>query len=206
MIKESWAAGRIIVLNGTSSAGKSSIARALQEAMHEPYSHLLIEEFLPRLPARYLSGEHPDGVAMVETSDGGRYVTSGPVAERMVAGFYAAVAATAGAGNNVIVDTLMGDPFDVAQCVRYFDGLDVLMVGVHCPLPILEEREQARGDRPSGLARGELTRVHEYVLYDLEVDTSRGSPQECADSIVEALRTGAAGEAMARMRKAAAEG
>jgi chloramphenicol 3-O phosphotransferase len=192
-------AGRIIVLNGTSSAGKSSIARVLQDKMDEPYAHLLIEEFLPRLPARYLSGEHPEGVRMEETRDGGKYVVSGAVGERMVAGFYAAVAAVAGAGNNVIVDTLMGDPFDAAECARQLSSLDVLMVGVHCSLTILEERERGRGDRTPGLARGELTRVHKYADYDLEVDTSRKSPEECAAAIAIALRAGAGGVALAKM-------
>ena len=194
-------AGRIIVLNGTSSAGKSSIARALQDKMDEPYAHLLIEEFLPRLPARYLSGDHPEGIRVEETPDGGKYVVAGVVGERMVAGFYAAVAAVAGAGNNIIVDTLMGDPFDATECTRHFSGLDVLMVGVHCPLAILEERELARGDRMPGLAKGELTRVHNYTNYDLEVDTSRKSPEECAEAIANAISTGGGGVALAEMRK-----
>jgi chloramphenicol 3-O phosphotransferase len=180
-------AGRIIVLNGTSSAGKSSIARALQDAMDEPYAHLLIEEFLPKLPERYLTGEHADGVRVERTDDGGQYVVSGPVAERMVAGFYAAVAAVAHAGNNVVVDTLLGDPFDARACAEQFRELDVLMVGVHCPLQLLEERERARGDRLQGLARGELTRVHTYASYDLEVDTSRSTPEECAQAIAQSL-------------------
>lgn len=193
--------GRIIVLNGTSSAGKSSIARALQDTMDEPYAHLLIEAFLPRLPARYLSGDHPDGIRVEEMPDGGRFVVSGALGERMVAGFYAAVAAVSRAGNNVIVDTLMGDPFDAAECALHFSELDVLVVGVHCPLAILEEREQARGDRIPGLARGELTRVHRYAVYDLEIDTSENSPQECAAAIIERLGNGADARAIAEMRK-----
>src|SRR6185295_9395890 len=132
--------------------------------------------------------------------DGGRYVVSGPVGERMVAGFYAAVAAVAAAGNNVIVDTLMGDPLDARECVRHLQPLDALMVGVHCPLAILEERERARGDRTSGLARGELTRVHRYALYDVEVDTSSSSSPECAQTISAALRSGVAGRALEKMR------
>jgi chloramphenicol 3-O phosphotransferase len=193
-------AGRIIVLNGTSSSGKSSLAKALQDKLDEPYVHLLIEELLPKLPERYLTGQHPDGVQMAKTPDGGLYVTAGPVAERVVAGFYAAVAAIASAGNNVIVDTLMGDPFDAEECARRLDGLDVLMVGVQCPLGVLEQRERERGDRTPGLARGELSHVHEYALYDLEVDTSVCSPAESAAMILAAIGTPRGDSAIARMR------
>jgi hypothetical protein len=117
----------------------------------------------------------------------------------MVAGFYAAVAAVADAGNNVVVDTLMGDPFDASECASRLRHLDVLMVGVHCPLAVLEEREKARGDRPHGLARGELSRVHLYASYDLEIDSSERSPQDCARAIVQASATHARHDAIERM-------
>jgi chloramphenicol 3-O phosphotransferase len=45
--------GRIILLNGTSSSGKSSVARALQEVLSEPYLHLGIDTFIAMLPSRY---------------------------------------------------------------------------------------------------------------------------------------------------------
>ena len=45
--------GNIVVLNGTSSAGKTSIARALQEIMETPYLHTGIDHFLPRVPKRF---------------------------------------------------------------------------------------------------------------------------------------------------------
>ena len=48
---DGMAAGNVVVLNGTSSSGKSSVARALQARMPTPYLHTGVDHFLSRLPA-----------------------------------------------------------------------------------------------------------------------------------------------------------
>jgi chloramphenicol 3-O phosphotransferase len=40
----------IIILNGVGSAGKSSIARALQDIAMQPYLHVPMDAFLDMLP------------------------------------------------------------------------------------------------------------------------------------------------------------
>ncbi|MBA3946171.1 MAG: hypothetical protein H0X37_16605 [Herpetosiphonaceae bacterium] len=40
----------IVLLNGTSRAGKTSIAKALQKLIETPYLHTGINDFLPRVP------------------------------------------------------------------------------------------------------------------------------------------------------------
>jgi len=49
--------GTIIFLNGTSSSGKTSIARALQKSLDEPYLYLSVDSFLDMLPEQCFSGE-----------------------------------------------------------------------------------------------------------------------------------------------------
>ncbi|WP_281410999.1 hypothetical protein [Mesorhizobium sp. NZP2077] len=51
------------------------------------------------------------------------------------------------------------------------------------PLEVLEVREAQRADRLPGLARWQYDRVHKGTRYDLEVDTSRLTPLECAQRI-----------------------
>jgi chloramphenicol 3-O phosphotransferase len=53
---------------------------------------------------------------------------------------------------------------------------------------VAEQREKARGDRPIGNARGQYALVHSFRQYDLEVDTSLASPEECAQTIMAELR------------------
>ena len=37
--------GTILFLNGTSSAGKTTLSRALQELLDEPYQHIALDQF-----------------------------------------------------------------------------------------------------------------------------------------------------------------
>ena len=66
-------------------------------------------------------------------------------------------------------------------------GLDVVWVGVHCPTEVIEQRERDRGDRIVGQARGHAHLVHSWTDYDLEVDTSLLSPDECAASVFDEM-------------------
>lgn len=52
MSQQANSAGRIIFLNGTACAGKTTIAHALQEILGEPYLHLSADHILGLLPAR----------------------------------------------------------------------------------------------------------------------------------------------------------
>jgi len=162
--------GNIIFLNGTSSSGKTSIAKALQEILDEPYLHFCIDTFLWMLPDRYLSQEALPAV--------------GP---RAISGMHHCIAASASIGNNIIVDHVLEGKQWLKECVRLLTGFPVLFVGVRCPLEELERRERER-NRQRGLARYQFDLVHAHGVYDLEIDASIYSPMECALQIKDALR------------------
>jgi len=67
------------------------------------------------------------------------------------------------------------------------EGLTVVWVGVLCHPDIAETREIQRADRFRGMARHQAARVHEGVRYDLTVDTTSSTPDQCARTIVERL-------------------
>jgi chloramphenicol 3-O-phosphotransferase len=70
----------------------------------------------------------------------------------------------------------------LANCssAEVFADFDLLMVGVRCPLAVLEQRESERKDRTLGQARAQFNRVHAHARYDLEIDTSLLTPAEGA--------------------------
>ncbi|MEM5776078.1 MAG: hypothetical protein AAGU05_13840, partial [Anaerolineaceae bacterium] len=76
------------------------------------------------------------------------------------------------------------------DCAARFSGLSAYLIGLRCPLEVLEEREKERRDRTLGQARLQYTLIHEPGIYDLEVDTSRFSVQESAAMIIERVQTG----------------
>ena len=178
--------GRVIFLNGASSSGKTSIAKALQARIDEPCIHWCIDDYLGAFQSRLWE----------------RQEIVRPRWKQIILGFHAAGAAIARAGNLVIIDDVLeAAPPWVESLVELFDGLEVFFVGVHCPLSELERREKGRKDRRTGMARLQYEQVHVQALYDIEVDTHALDPDECAARIVERWKAPKRPPALKRLRE-----
>jgi chloramphenicol 3-O phosphotransferase len=88
----------------------------------------------------------------------------------------------------------------LSRCLDLVSEYTVLYVGVFCPIDVLEQREAARGDRKTGLARYQSARIHENSEYDVEVETHELSPNQAAQKIISALETIAPPTAFERLR------
>lgn len=184
--------GNVIILNGASSSGKSSILRALQEIMEEPYLDAGIDKFLWMLPMRYIDEpaywqqvyqyEWPQAEQMA--------IRAAPLGHRLMAGMHQAIAALARAGNHVVADHVLAEPEWVWQCAALFADLPAWLVHITCPLAVLEERERARQDRTLGQARAQFHLVHAHAICDLEIDTSQRDIHTCAEMIKQHVLTG----------------
>jgi chloramphenicol 3-O phosphotransferase len=177
----------VVLLNGAGSVGKSSIAKALQTITAEPFLYVEMDAFLNMMPERYW--DHPDGLTLETVEQDGKRsvaIRSGPIAECTFRGMRHAIAAMASQGNNLVVDDVMlGD--ELAEYRSLLAGVTLHAVGVFAPLDVLEARERERGDRLAGLARWQYDRVHRGKRYDLELDTSTATAQECAARIKQAF-------------------
>jgi chloramphenicol 3-O phosphotransferase len=165
--------GKIILINGASSSGKSSIVKALQELISEPYLDAGIDKFIWMLPKRYLDRPLWDDVLGLATQ-------AGQTGHRLMSGMHQAIAALSQAGDNVIADHVLVEARWVRECADLFANLPAYLIGVRCPLSILEEREKSRSDRTLVQARAQFDLVHAHGLYDLEVDSHLSSLQDCA--------------------------
>lgn len=156
----------IIFLNGTSSSGKSSIAKELEKRL-DGYQVASVDgadyyvDFLPR--------------------------DRTPTFSEYISGFHKYVQDLASKGRKVIVDHVLQESEWAKECADLLADYDVLLVGVHCPLDVLEQREQQRSER-KWHARYQFPRVHVDKKYDLQVDTSKSLPTECADQILAHLQ------------------
>lgn len=168
MAEHSNSAGRIVFLNGASCSGKTTIAHALQDMLEEPYLHVSVDNFLRMLPNRYRDWSKPESFRAVY---------------KAVSGMHHSVAALVAAGNHVIVDTVLVNTDNLAECAYIFAHLRVTFVGVFCPLAELERRALVRGDREVGVLKSQFEQVHAYKIYDVEVDTSLESAQHIARKI-----------------------
>ena len=97
------------------------------------------------------------------------------------------VVAFADLGINVIVDDLMIEREFFEDYATLFTKYEFLCVAVRCPLKEVEQRENLRPGRFPGTATWHFERVHENMIYDLQVDTSINSPRDCAERILKAF-------------------
>lgn len=94
-----------------------------------------------------------------------------------------AILAASLAGSHVVADHVLVEPRWVRECTALFSNRPAWLVGVCCPLEVLEKREHKRKNRTLGQARAQYELVHKHEIYDLEVDTSEFEPKECAEQI-----------------------
>jgi chloramphenicol 3-O phosphotransferase len=187
--------GQIVVLNGAPRSGKSSIVAAVQESFDGPWMNLGVDVARATTPPRLQPG--------VGLRPGEAAHSAAPVVPLLYAALYESVAAHSRLGLDVVVDVGHYDLEILAACARRLAGLPVLFVGVQCPIEVIMERRGAPGERPPEPVLRWQRAVHEQWVYDLEVDTSQLSPQQCADAIRRRLGSAAAGTAFARLAEGA---
>ena len=168
--------GKIIILNGTSSSGKTSILHALQDMMAEPYLDAGIDKFIWMLPERYLERPLWDDVLGLAT-------TAGETGHHLMHGMHQAIATLSENGWNVVADHVLVEPGWLEECGRLFADLPAYLIAIRCPLEVLVKREKSRRNRTLGQATAQFPLVHRHGVYDLEVDTSIMSVKECARAI-----------------------
>lgn len=168
--------GKVILLNGTSCSGKTMIATALQSLLAEPYLTVSIGQFL----CTPSTGAEPGGDAGIDATIGAQ----------QVANLHQTILALAEAGHNVIAEHILLERAWLRACATQLEVLAPLFVGVRCPLAVVEQRAASCGCRDLDPIRSQFGQVHMLGVYDLEVDTSVLSPEECATQIMHRLNAG----------------
>ncbi|SDE04648.1 phosphotransferase-like protein [Auraticoccus monumenti] len=157
----------IVLLNGSPSAGKTTLAEALQRALPVPAFHLSLDEFLTGIRSEFWLAP-----------------TTPPLFSLMVRAYLRSMGAVADEGLMVIAEAIIL-PSTRELYEPLFARYAVTLIGVRCPLPLAQQRELRRGDRRDGpvdLDVPEFTAVHEQD-YHLEVDTSVESTERSVDKI-----------------------
>jgi chloramphenicol 3-O phosphotransferase len=164
----------IVILNGASSAGKTSIVRELQRTLPQTWLADGIDVLLELLPPALRDNE----AGLKFTSD--RSFTVGPELRRVERAWMRSIATLARGVNVFIDDVFLGGAASQQRWNDALAGVPHRFVGVRCAREVLLAREHARGDRHVGSAADQFERVHDGVTYDFEVDTTSMSTAECA--------------------------
>lgn len=165
--------GRIVFLNGVTSAGKTSIVEAIQErddvffyvVANDLFQQMVGDKFLRQDYWKYLS----DVILMM-------YHTAKLYSDM---------------GKNVLIDGILVERDEIKP--HYQQLLEILkdnpldIVEVYCPLDICRQRNIARGDRYENQSIEQYELMAKGIAYRMRVDTSLHSCVSCANMIINEL-------------------
>ena len=166
--------GRVILLNGASSAGKSTLARNLQLLLKEAAMIFSMDDYLAMS-----RGKHETALDAVRES-GLPFIES----------FHAAIAEAARKGALVIVDHVIGESRRwIQDLLNRLDGIPRILVRVECRQDVLLERERRRTDRTPAPAHAQRQHagIHRHFPHDFSIDTSADTPRKCAMRLISLL-------------------
>ena len=151
----------VILLNGPSSSGKSTLAKALQslisEKRSERYEIVSIDDFLRMSPKETI---YEDDVFEISED------------------LCTKALEILDTGNGVIIDHVITSERIYSQLQKNLSSCHLQTVRITCPLDVLRKRELERGDRSPGSAEASEEYLYPKEGYDLTVDIGTKSPAE----------------------------
>lgn len=167
--------GRIIFLNGVTSAGKTSIVEEMQK-YEEPFFYVLANDLLEQT----VGDEHLQRNYWKHLAE-------------VIRLMYHTAKLYSDMGKNVILDGILVERAEIAphlqQLLEITSGCPLDIVEVFCPLEICRQRNLKRGDRYESQSAEQAAVMAQNIPYSLRVNTAEQSPARCAQQIVHALFT-----------------
>ena len=161
--------GKILLLNGPSSAGKTTLSWELQTKAPGYWYWLPLDSFLMAVPSQQWEKDEGEGFRTAFDLH------------------HDCVKLISDQGKNIIVDTVIYTDENLASFENRLAGHPIIRVKVTCPVEELNRRELARGDRDIGLAASQAEAMAAQTNYDLTVDIHAQSTEECAQLIIALL-------------------
>ena len=156
-----------ILLHGPTSAGKSSLAQALQDCAPVPAFHVSLDAFVTMSRRRDMrSAEEIDEAYRVHCEN-----------------LKSTLARLAKTPFEIIFDTVLRQEAELDDCLRVLSVRPLYEIHVFAPVEILEQRERLRVDRADGMAREQASHPIFRRTYDLSIDSSVLSPTQAAEAV-----------------------
>lgn len=161
---------KVILLNGASSSGKSTLAKSLKKYMKdnkkEEYSIISIDDFLDMTVDEPIYEDDVFEVSQQLCQKALNILKS---------------------GHGVIIDHVITSERIYKQLTEALKEYALIKVQVTCPLNELEKREKERKNRCIGSAKASCEYLYPQKGYDLTLNTFELSQKECAEKICELL-------------------
>jgi RimJ/RimL family protein N-acetyltransferase/chloramphenicol 3-O-phosphotransferase len=148
--------GNVIILSGTSTSGKTSIAKDLASFFEHPFEHVAFDDFLTEVFLEQLANPLPEQNFLARI-------------HQRISDMYDTIRDHALQGNHILVDTVLSaldGEKDVQLALEKLQNINVTaLVLVYCPLPILAQRISERNQKALAEHKFEDIRSITYVKF-----------------------------------------
>lgn len=181
----------IIIVNGTSSSGKSSVCQTLHKLLGDGWLLFDTDNYLSMLGDKFL-GLHPSNQQVCTPNDicyakkhqDGTYeIVPGKLCSRLYSTIPNVINTIAKQGFNIIVDSFITTAEDLKIYKEELREYNILVVYLYASESVITQREEARADRLKGSAIHWLKTFDCQEKCDLNIDTGDLSVTEICDII-----------------------
>lgn len=168
---------QVILLNGASSSGKTTLISQLRESLPIPYFFLSSDQLVD-------TGVLPK----VDRIRNDTIKSWNVIRPHFFSGFHHSIGAFAKAGNYLIVEHVVEKKEWLDELVQILSPYTVFYIGVMCPIPEINKRERKRGNREIGEGKSHIEDgIHTWSDYDMTVDTFNDSIEENVQKILDGI-------------------
>lgn len=195
---------QLLIINGTSSTGKTTLARALQDHWPTPLMYLGLDSWITMT----LAGRYWDAATQLTTIKSDAWVRqgthflmphssdnpspwvtidSGPVSDALVFAMHDTACHLLQQGFDVILDCVLLKETWRDDLLNKTAKEKRCLIHMTAPEPVLIERERKRGDRMQDVFRNLAETIHRDLHYDLVIDSDQNSPSQAVELVLQRL-------------------
>jgi chloramphenicol 3-O phosphotransferase len=183
----------VVFVNGASSAGKTSLIKAMQRLAPVPYLHVGLDHCFATVPERWAGGGQgpfqAEGFAYRQFRPGRdglprAGISYGPDGAAIMSAYRRSLVTLVEQGCRLAVDEMLLDADIGADYVRLLQSFDVQYVLMTASPDCLEARCVARNYQPGFGRWSMIAGDHLPRPYDIEYSSQSRTPAECAAELV----------------------
>lgn len=186
----------IIIINGTSSSGKSSVCQVLQRKLGDGCLNFGTDGYLSMLGNKFLelNPNNPDvctpnDICYAKKHDDGSYeIVPGKLCSKLYQTIPDILDVVAKQGFNIVVDSFITTQDELKPYKERLAKYNMFFVYLYATEQIIESREETRGNRLKGSAIHWLKHFVCKDDHDIIVDTSAVSVEEICNKILNHIK------------------
>lgn len=162
--------GIILFLNGVTSSGKTTLAKAIQEKADVNFYTISNDTFQQMVSRKFLMQNY------------WKYLS-----EAIMQAYYTARMMSDN-GIHILFDGML---LDIAELSPHYERVKMIfknsplkLIEVTCPLEICRQRNIQRGDRGIHQSDEQMNIMVKNITYDISVNTSLYTPEQCAEMVL----------------------